>query len=103
MSDRLNKLLTMLEREPRDAFLLYGVALEYKKMNEPTKAVEFLDRVIAVDPGYCYAYHQKGLTFESTGDLESAKRAYRDGISAAQRKGDAHAAEEIGAALSLIE
>src|SRR3954454_24037900 len=103
MSERLEKLLSMLEREPRDAFLLYGVALEYKKMNEPAKAVEFLDRVIGVDPGYCYAYHQKGLTFESTGDVEAAKRAYRDGIAAAQRKGDAHAAEEIGAALSLIE
>ena len=59
--------------------------------------------MIALDPGYCYAYHQKGLTFESAGDTEQAKSAYRAGIAAAKQKGDAHAQGEIEAALSMIE
>lgn len=93
----------MLERDPGDTFLLYGIALEHKKLGDGARAVEFLDRVIAADPGYCYAYHQKGLVFESTGDVEAAKGAYRAGIEAATKKGDAHAREEISAALSMIE
>ena len=93
----------MLAREPNDTFLLYGIALEHKKLNEPMRAVEYLDRVIALDPGYCYAYHQKGLVYESSGDLDAARRSYRDGIEAAKRKGDAHAQGEIEAALSMIE
>ena len=93
----------MLEKQPADTFLLYAVALEYKKLNQPQPAIEYLKRVIAADPGYCYAYHQQGLIHESTGDVESAKQSYRDGIAAATKKGDAHAKEEIQAALSMIE
>jgi Tfp pilus assembly protein PilF len=93
----------MLERDPGDAFLLYGIALEHKKLGDARLAIEFLDRVISVDPGYCYAYHQKGLVYESEGDVESAKGAYRAGIDAATKKGDAHAREEISAALGMIE
>ena len=103
VSERLQKLQAMLEREPNDTFLLYGIALEHKKANDLTAAVDHLDRVLAIDPNYCYAYHQKGLAFESAGDMEAAKAAYRQGIEAAQRCGDAHAQGEIEAALSMIE
>ena len=83
--------------------MLYGIALECKKAGDLPAAIEHLDRVIALDPGYCYAYHQKGLTYESAGDTESARSAYRAGIDAAKQKGDAHAQGEIEAALSMIE
>lgn len=102
-TERLQKLLTMLEREPNDTFLLYGVAMEHKKLNELGKALEHLNQVIQRDPGYCYAYHQCGLVHEAQGDLEAARQAYRDGIVAATNKGDAHAKEEISAALEMIE
>jgi Tfp pilus assembly protein PilF len=82
---------------------LYGIALEHKKLGDAAAAIDFLDRVVAVDPGYCYAYHQKGLVHESTGDVASARAAYRAGIAAAEKKGDAHAREEISAALSMLE
>lgn len=85
----------MLEREPTDTFLLYGIALEHRKLGDAKRAVEFLDRVIAADAGYCYAYHQKGLVFESLGEIESAKASYRAGIEAARSKGDEHARSEI--------
>jgi tetratricopeptide (TPR) repeat protein len=102
-NDRLAKLQQMLAREPNDTFLLYGIALEHKKLSEPAKAIEFLDRVVELDPGYCYAYHQKGLVFESNGDLDAAKASYRAGIEAARAKGDTHAQGEIEAALAMIE
>ncbi|HZL37760.1 MAG TPA: hypothetical protein VFC78_20755 [Tepidisphaeraceae bacterium] len=102
-TDRTRQLQQMLQKEPNDTFLIYALALEYKKAGDAAGAIENLDRVIALDPGYCYAYHQKGLVFESTDDLPAARQAYRDGIQAAQKKGDAHARGEIEAALSLIE
>ena len=103
MTDRLEKLKTMLARKPDDAFLLYGVAMELKKAGQSTEALAYLDRVTTVDPGYCYAYHQKGLIYESTGDVEAARRAYRQGIEAAVRANDGHAKEEIEAALAMIQ
>jgi tetratricopeptide (TPR) repeat protein len=103
VSERLEKLQKMLEREPNDPFLLYGIAMEHKKLTAYAAAPEFFDRVTRLDPGYCYAYHQKGLVHESEGNAEAARRAYREGIEAAIRKGDDHARGEIEAALSMIE
>jgi len=101
-TERMVKLQRMLEKTPDDAFLLYGIGLEYKKIGDAKRAAEYLDRVIAVDPAYCYAYHQRGLVHESVGDLESARRSYREGMEAARRKGDSHAFGEIEAALEMI-
>jgi Flp pilus assembly protein TadD len=100
---RLQQLQKMLEREPNDTFLLYGLALEHKKLNDPSAAIEHLNRVIQLDPGYCYAYHQRGLILESLGETESAKRSYRQGIEAAIKKGDDHARGEMEGALSMLE
>ena len=101
-SPRMLQLRKLLEKEPKDPFLLYGIALEYKKAGDLPAAIEHLDRVITLDPGYCYAYHQKGLAYEQAGDVEAAKRAYRDGIEAARKKGDLHAAQEIEGALNML-
>ena len=102
-NQRMQQLQQMLERTPDDAFLLYGIALEYKKMKEPEQAMKYLGRVIEIDPGYCYAYFQRGQIQESMGDIESAKSTYLAGIEAAGRKGDAHARSELEGALSMIE
>jgi Flp pilus assembly protein TadD len=100
---RLEKLQAMLEKSPGDTFLLYALALEYRKLGDTKSALKYLDSVVQHDWGYCYAYHQKGQILESTGDLEGARQAYRQGIDAAERKPDLHAREEIAAALSMIE
>lgn len=101
--DRLRQLQQMLDKSPQDTFLLYGIAMEHKKAGDATRALEFFDRVIQLDPGYCYAYHQRGLVHESAGDLEAAKRSYRKGVQAAIGKGDTHAQGEIQAALEMVE
>lgn len=103
MSDKLKQLQAMLEKQPRDTFLLYALGMEHKKLNEPLKAIEFFERTTQVDSNYCYAYFQKGQVLESTGDLPAAKRAYNDGIAAAKRCCDAHAQSELEGALSMID
>lgn len=102
-SDRLAKLQAMLDRQPGDTFVLYAIALEHKKAGDNDRAIEFLDRTIRFDPGYCYAYFQKGQVFEATGDLAAAKQAYEAGIISARTKGDAHALSELEGALQMIE
>jgi tetratricopeptide (TPR) repeat protein len=102
-SDRLKKLLAMLDRQPGDPFTLYAVALEHKKAGDNDLALEHLNKVIQFDPGYCYAYFQKGQVLETTGDNDAAKDAYRAGIDAARRKGDAHALGELEGQLQMLE
>jgi tetratricopeptide (TPR) repeat protein len=103
VSEKLQKLQQMLERQPNDTFLLYGIAMEHKKSSDWKTAIEFFDRAIQSDINYCYAYFQKGQVNELAGDMEAAKRAYQDGIVAAGRAGDQHALGEIQGALSMIE
>ena len=102
-SDRMHKLQALLERDPNDTFLLYAIALEHKKANDHVAAIEWFGRVVEKDPGYSVAYHQAGLTHESAGDITAAKEAYHRGITAAEKKGDHHAADEMRGALSMIE
>jgi tetratricopeptide (TPR) repeat protein len=100
--DKLTALQAMLAKQPSDPFLLYGIAMEHKKRNDAAQAIEFFDRCIAADPKYCYAYYQRGQVQELAGDVEGAKSTYRRGIDAATQAGDAHAREELTAALSQI-
>jgi Tfp pilus assembly protein PilF len=101
--DRLHQLQAMLQKSPDDTFLLYGLAMEYKKKEQPQNALEFLQRVIEVDPLYCYAYFQQGQVYENLGQTDAARLSYHQGIDAATRKGDAHARQEMEGALSMLE
>ena len=102
-NERMQKLQEMLQRTPDDPFLLYAIALEHKKGSDFAEALAYLGQVLQKDPAYAVAYHQAGLVHEMAGDLESARKAYREGMEVAARKGDLHAKEEMHAALLLIE
>jgi Tfp pilus assembly protein PilF len=102
-SPRMRQLRQMLQRQPDDPFLLYGLAMEYKKAGNSAKALEYFDHVLRRDPNYCYAYYQRAQVHESLGDVEAARHALREGLGAARRSGDAHALSEIEAALTLLE
>ena len=101
-SAKLDKLRSMLERQPSDPFLLYGIALEHKKLGALDIAIQYLERCTAADLNYCYAYFQIGQVRESQGHGDLARHAYNAGIVAAQRCGDAHAESELRGALDML-
>src|SRR2546429_400750 len=100
--DRLPILEKMLQQQPRDPFLLYGIAIEHKKKSDFAKAIDFLNRALEADPNYCYAYYQRGQVHEQSGELDAAKESYRRGIEVARVCGDAHAQSELQAALEMM-
>jgi len=102
-SERMQKLETMLAKDSSDPFLLFAMGMEHKKLGNTAEAVNWFRKTLESDPGYSVAYHQSALAYENAGDFESAKRTYREGIEVARKKGDHHAADEMQAALSLIE
>jgi len=102
-SDRLQKLQAMLSHSPQDAFLLYALGMEHKKRSEFSAALGYFAQVIARDPDHCPAYQQVALTHQEAGDPQAARNSLLAGIAAAQRKGDAHEADEMQAALTELE
>ena len=102
-TDRMQKLQAMLEKDGKDPFLPFAMGMEHKKLRQTDAAVDWFRKALERDPGYCVAYHQAALAYEDAGDLEAAKTSYREGIAVARQKGDQHAADEMEAALSMIE
>jgi predicted Zn-dependent protease len=89
---------------PRDGALLrFSLGIEYSKMANAEKAVEHLRQAVARDPAYSAAWRALGKALESSGQSGEALAAYRDGIAAAQKKGDKQAQKEMTVFARRIE
>ncbi len=81
---------------PRDGALLrFSLGMEYLKIDDAGKASEYLRDAVAKDPGYSAAWRALGKALEANGRAAEALAAYRDGIAAAQKKGDKQAEKEM--------
>jgi tetratricopeptide (TPR) repeat protein len=96
-------LLAMLEKDPADPFLLYGLAQEYAKAGDFTRALESYDRCLTADPAYCYAYFHKARAQQTSGDLTGAVATVILGQAAARKAGDAHALSELSGLRDELE
>lgn len=93
----------LLQADPNDAFVLYGLAQEHAKTGDVTKAVEFYDRCLGADPKYCYAYYHKAKTLADADRTAEAVHVARHGIEAAKSCNDDHALSELSALLDQLE
>lgn len=100
--NRLELLQSMVERNPKDTFSRYGLAMEYKNAGRLEEAVDQFVTLLEHNPGYTAGYFQAAQTLEKQGRLDDARGLYRRGIEAASAAGDDHAAAEMQAALDLL-
>ena len=92
MIPQLEKLLGT----PRDGALLrYSLGLEYAKSGDHARAAEYLRDAVERDPDYSAAWKMLGKSLAETQRNEEALAAYRQGIAAAQKKGDRQAEKEM--------
>ena len=101
-STRLETLKGLAEANPSDSFVRYGLAMEYRNTGDLESAVREFRGLIERDPNYAAAYFHGGQTLEKLGRNEEAATIYREGLEAAERKGDRHTRDEIQAALDLL-
>ncbi len=105
MTPRLEKLSAMLETDPNDAFVLYGLAQEHAKIGtdeDHGSAIGYYDRCLAADPAYLYAYYHKAMSLISLNRTDEAAATLRSGMAAAKAAKDQKAIGEIGALLDQI-
>lgn len=95
MTDRLKKLLKLLAADPDDADVPYMIGLEHAKADDPAEAITWLDRTLALDPGYHYAYFQKAKMLSELGEDEDAVAVLDRGIARATADGNAKATGEL--------
>jgi tetratricopeptide (TPR) repeat protein len=101
MSPRLAQLHKLHNADPTDPFLTYGIALEVSKTGAYDEAIAWLDKTLAIDAKYCYAYFQKAKMLSAKGDDDAARTVLKTGIGIAQTA-DAHAASEMSELLASL-
>jgi len=99
----IEQLQTLLEREPGDAFLIYGIAQEHLKAGRFDEATEWFDRTIAADADHCYAYYFKARAQHEAGSGDAAIATIEAGLANAMRVGDGKASSELGALRDELE
>lgn len=100
--DRLAKLERMLQADPADAFVLYGLALEHAKLGDHARAITFFDRCLAADASQHYAAYHKARSQLALGDRAGAAGTVRAGLAQSRAAGDAKAAGELEALLDEV-
>lgn len=89
----------MLEADPTNLFVRYGLAQEFVKRGEDVRAIGEFQRILDENADYQAAYYHAGKAFERLGRVDKARGVYQKGIEASFRTGDVHARSELEAAL----
>lgn len=100
---RIDAFERMLEQGQDGALLRFSLGNEYLAADDPAAAVTHLRRAVEHDPDYSAAWRALGKACERCEDAEGAADAWRNGIAAAERRGDKQAAKEMGVFLRRLE
>lgn len=95
--DRIALLTQVLEQNPTDAFARYGLAMAYAAEGRTDQALAEFDTLIHHNPDYVPAYQMSAQTLAKLNRTDHALARLKEGIDAAQRTHNAHAAGEMQA------
>ena len=83
--------------------LRFSLGNEYMKADNAASASGHLRAAVALDAGYSAAWKLLGKALTQLGEVEGASEAYRQGIAAAEAKGDKQAAKEMTVFLKRLQ
>ena len=93
--DRILTLSEILTHDPNNTLARYGLAMEYSNSGQFNRALEEFGKLRSTNPDYPAAYFMAAQTLAKAGRNADAKKMLVDGIAAAGRKKDSHAASEM--------
>lgn len=92
---RIEKLLEMLKASEKDCFLMHALGLEYLKIGDSEKALEWFYEVLKVNPDYVGTYYHLAKLNEEMGRQDEAIRVYEIGMEVAGKLSDQHSLNEL--------
>ncbi len=100
---RLEQLLSMLEKSPDEAFLLFAIAKEYEKADDNVNALKYYHTLTDEIPEYVGTYYHLGKFYEKLENFDKAIEIYEKGMSVAKTAGDNHSLSELAGAKMNLE
>lgn len=107
MPTRYEQLEKLHAADPADADITYMIAMEHTKLDGPNgrdhlAVIDWLDKTLALDENYLYAYFQKAKAQSALGDDEQATATLKLGVEKANAAGDAKAVSELSELMATM-
>jgi len=93
--DKIAALNEILALDPTNAFARYGLGMEHLSQAHSDAALAEFAKVIEYNPDYVPAYQMSAQTLARNSRVEEAVTLLHQGLAAAARTGNAHAASEM--------
>ena len=93
-ASRIDLFKQMLDSDPANTAILFGLAKEYEKIGAAAEMIETLNRYLAVADDQGNAYGMLARAYEQSGRRDEARATYEKGIEVANRHGHPGMAEE---------
>ena len=100
--DKIAMLSEILAQHPTDAFTRYGLAMAYAAEGKNDDALREFATTIQHNPDYVPAFQMSAQTLLKLGRTDEARQRLKDGLAAAARTHNEHAASEMLAMLDDI-
>jgi predicted Zn-dependent protease len=93
--DRLEALKQLLEQEPYDTMLLFGLGNELFSLGQYTEAIPYFEEAVRVDPDYAAVYVYLARAYEENNQPDMVRQTLERGWEPAVRSGDQNLIAEI--------
>jgi tetratricopeptide (TPR) repeat protein len=100
--DKIAMLTEILAQNPADAFARYGLAMAYAADGKNDDALREFATAIEHNPDYVPAFQMSAQTLLKLGRTDGARQRLNEGLAAAARTNNEHAASEMQAMLDDI-
>lgn len=101
MQDRIEVFRQMLEAEPDNTMVMFGLAKEYEKLGEHGDVIKLLEDYLAKADDEGNAYGVLANAYALSGDKEKAIETYKRGIDVSMAHGHPSMANEYRMTLDL--
>ena len=92
---RKEQIQEMLAEDPKDTFLRYALAMEFKSEGSSDASLEIFSELMQNDPPYVPAFFMAGQELAGLSRIDEAQKTLEEGIAHAKTQGELHAAGEM--------
>ena len=99
---RREKIEALLQDEPDDPFLRYGLAVEFDNEGQTDEALAIFRGLMTGQPPHVASFFRGAQLLVRLDEIDQARATLREGIEIARQQGDTHAAGEMGELLASL-
>lgn len=101
MQNRIEVFHRMLESDPDNTMVMFGLAKEYEKLGQNQELIDILENYLAKADDEGNAYGMLAKAYEQSGNRERAIQSYKKGIDVSMAHGHPSMANEYRMTLDL--